>query len=281
MKLRHNLVIGLFFVIAVLPVCAGLIYELLYSLGLAGILAKGLTFDHWIVTLTQSGVGSSLVFSLWVATISMVLIISISLWFVGRFRMELRKGWRNTLIYLPLTLPPIVMAFVVFLFFGDSGFLARVGFNMGLIENANAFPDLVNDSYGIGIILTHVFIACPFFVLIFLGHYQDSGVVQLAQVARTLGATENQVKLRVVYPVILKRSFSLIILYFIFMFGAYEVPLLLGSQDPRMISILAIEKMQRFDLNDKPVAYSISLLYSLIVLLATSLLFSGRRRFAK
>ena len=52
---------------------------------------------------------------------------------------------------------------------------------------------------------------------------------------------------------------------FVFLFGAYEVPLLLGMQSPRMISVLIAHKFRKFDLADIPQAYVLTVLYALVV----------------
>ena len=52
-----------FTVIAILPVVAGLIYALLYSLGLAGLLNHGFTTEHWAGMLESAEIWISLAVS--------------------------------------------------------------------------------------------------------------------------------------------------------------------------------------------------------------------------
>lgn len=66
-------------------------------------------------------------------------------------------------------------------------------------------------------------------------------------------------------PVLLRQSFPTLVLYFIFVMGSYEIPLLLGSQSPQMMSVLTIRKLQRFDLTDMPQAYVVGVLYTVFV----------------
>jgi len=54
-------------------------------------------------------------------------------------------------------------------------------------------------------------------------------------------------------------------LYGLFLVGAYEVPLLLGRQSPRMLSVLIAQKFRRFDLLELPQAYVLTCLYAIIV----------------
>ncbi|MBK8555069.1 MAG: hypothetical protein IPL65_04535 [Lewinellaceae bacterium] len=58
------------------------------------------------------------------------------------------------------------------------------------------------------------------------------------------------------------------VLYTIILFGAYEVPLVLGRQHPRMISVLIAQKFGRFDLLALPQAYVLTVMYALLVSVA-------------
>jgi len=54
-------------------------------------------------------------------------------------------------------------------------------------------------------------------------------------------------------------------LFFIYVLGAYEIPLLLGQQSPQMLSVLVMRKYARFDITQKPEAFIIAILYALFV----------------
>ena len=54
-------------------------------------------------------------------------------------------------------------------------------------------------------------------------------------------------------------------LFFIYVMGAYEIPLLLGRQSPQMLSVLAMRKYARFDITQKPEAFAIAFLYAVLV----------------
>ena len=60
------------------------------------------------------------------------------------------------------------------------------------------------------------------------------------------------------------------------MLGSFEIPLLLGPQSPQMISVLARRKFGLFDLEQKPQAFIIALLYTGLVV-ALLLVFLRRR----
>ncbi|MBK8492758.1 MAG: sugar ABC transporter permease [Saprospirales bacterium] len=70
--------------------------------------------------------------------------------------------------------------------------LSRVSYRLGLTDSLVAFPDWVNDPFGIGIIVAHTWMAVPFFMLLFYNLFQSEGLCLLGQVARSWGAGSGQ-----------------------------------------------------------------------------------------
>ena len=277
LNIKHiNLTI--FILLAAAPLLAGLGYALLYSFGLIGVLNNGFTLEHWQKVLTDSVFWRSMGFSFYVAFITMSVAISLALWAVVRWGAAFRSGALSFLIYLPLTLPATVMGFYSFQLLSKSGVLSRLGFQMGLLNNLDAFPILLNDSWGVGIIFAHVCMATPFFVILFTNLYHNERLSAFAELARTMGATQDQIIWRVLVPVLLRRSFATLVLYFIFVMGAFEIPLLLGSQSRQMVAVLTIEKLQKFNLYDIPQAYVISVVYGMIVIILVLYLLGKRQK---
>jgi putative spermidine/putrescine transport system permease protein len=77
---------------------------------------------------------------------------------------------------------------------------------------------------------------------------------------------------------LLKRALPNILLYFIFVFGAFEVPLLLGRTNPETVSVLAVRKLQRFNLLDIPQGYAIAVLYTGFVFVLLMFFFKLKNR---
>lgn len=219
---------------------------------------------HWRQILGDTSYWRSLIFSGFIALATVLISGGIALLFSLRYRKAL--GGKMTLLYLPLTIPAIVMAFFVFQFLSKAGFLSRLTNAIGLTSGLESFPDLVNDQFGIGILLAHIFMATPFFMILFLQIYENERVDRYVQLARTLGCSAQNIRRRIQFPIMIHRAAPTLILYFIFAFGSYEIPLLLGSQSPQMISVYTIQKLQRFNLNDIPLAYTSSLIYAIFVL---------------
>lgn len=254
-----------FLLFAVAPLAAGLVYVLLYSLGLVGALSQGFTLDNWRNTLTNSGLWASLGLSALLATVVTLVSTALALWLTVWLYPLLQRPRVRFLLHFPLAVPPMVAAFVSFQWLGSSGMLARAAFALGWISQPDQFSPLVNDPWYLGVALTLVLTTAPFFLLLFLSHYQLAGLAQLSQAAATLGAAPRYIQRYVVAPVLLRRAAPTLLLYGIFLFGAYEVPLLLGRQNPALISVFIAQKFNKFNLSDLPVAYVATVLYAALV----------------
>lgn len=261
-----NISLLFFLILTAVPLGAGLIYALLYSLGLTGILNSGFTLAHWQKLLLGNEFWWSLGFSGWIAFATMAISVALALAAVLRWQRAFEGRFLSFLIYLPLVFPAMVMGFYTFQMLSKSGVLSRVSYQLGWIDNLNHFPDWINDNWGIGIIVAHAFMATPFLIILFSNLYQNERLDEFVKLAETLGASRQQIVWRVTTPVLLHRAFATLVLYFIFVMSAYEIPLLLGSQSREMISVLTIRKLQRFNLNDIPQAYAISVLYGAVLI---------------
>jgi len=268
-----------FSAVVALPVCSGLVYASLYSLGIVGVLNSGVTLENWSIVIFGSPFWASIAFSLYVGIISISLSLLFALFIALSWRKALKNGMLSTVIYLPLCFPATVMAFFGFQMLSKSGFLSRLGFSAGIIDNLNSFPALVNDAYGIGIITTSVILVTPFFVILFTNLYQTEKISEYKELAITLGASKLELLHKVTLPILLKKSYATICLFVIFVMGSYEIPLLLGRQSPQMISVATLQKIQRFNLYDIPQGFAMAVLYVLIVVGFLLVLYLKNRNF--
>ncbi|MCF8715717.1 sugar ABC transporter permease [Joostella atrarenae] len=269
MKITSNHISKLFFLgIVLLPVFSGLLYAIFYSLGLIGILNDGFSTEVWRTIFTTEPFWKSLLFSIYIALTSVTIAIILALTIAISWRKSLQKGFLSYAIYLPLCFPATVMAFFSFQLLSRSGFLSRVAFNFDFIDSLNSFPEWINDGYGIGIIFTSVLLITPFFIILFSNLYQTENLRSFITLSKSFGASKQQTFLKVTLPILLKKASGTIYLFIIFVMGSYEVPLLLGRQDPQMISVAILQKIQRFNLYDIPTGYAMSVLYVLIITVA-------------
>ena len=255
-----------FVAFAVLPLAAGLVYALLYSFGLVGILADGFTCSAWSKALTDSTLWMSMGLSVLISTGVVAISTALALGLLMLLRVQLESPRVRFLLHFPLAMPPMVAAFVSFQWLGSSGMLARAAQSGGWLDAPDAFPPLINDPFYLGVCATLTLLTFPFFLLVFLHQYKSANLLQISDLAATLGAPKAYVYRHILAPVLLHRAAPTLLLYGVFLLGAYEAPLLLGRQSPMMISVLINQKFRRFNLADIPVAYVATVVYALLVL---------------
>lgn len=173
-------------------------------------------------------------------------------------------------LHVSLAFPHLVWAIGLVLLLSQSGLLARAAASVGLIAGPADFPVLIRDRYGVGIIIDYVSKEIPFLTLIVLAvlRAQPEGY---GLVAANLGANAWQRLRYVTLPLVLPALLAGALLVFAFVFGAYEVPAVLGVRFPRMLAALALEFFLDPDLRRRAEGMAISVLMALIVLLVALL----------
>lgn len=268
--------LALFFLIAVLPVAASLVYAFLYTVGATGLLSRGITSSSWKNVLTSREILASFGISVWVAAMTVILATAGGLAIALLLRKHLSRGPLSLAIYLPLALPWLVAGFAGFQILAPVGVLSRLSVATGLIDSMKAFPKLTQDALYLGVILVHVFLAIPFFTLVFVQLVKSERIDEYVALSKTLGASGRQTFRRVVAPILLTKARTNILLLFVVVLGSYEIPLLLGRQHPSMISVLTVRKYYRFDLTQKPQAFAIAILYTVVAVTVVVLALRGR-----
>ena len=270
-KLKNTIPLALIIVFAVLPLVAGIGYALLYSFGVIGILNNGFTTQHWQAIFATNEIISRFFYTIFLSITSIFLCVVSGLFLALFISKKLGKGFVAYAIYLPMAFPSVVAAFFFFQLLGNAGFLSRLFYHIGITNSISAFPDLVNDKLGIGIILAQLFLSLPVFVLLYLSLIINDNLDNLKLLAASLGATKKQVLWQITIPILFKKSFPTIVLFFIFKLGSYEIPLLLGRSNPETISVFIARKMQRFNLMDIPQGYAVAVLYAMMVFILLSI----------
>lgn len=261
--------VGLLLILVAAPVLGGFCFMLLYSTGLIGVLADGFTLRYWIRVLAGGHTWVALAYSTLIGGASLGASLALALGLQAALGSRLRTGVLQGLLFLPLTLAPLVAALVSVETLGNAGLAARLARAAGLIDRPEEFPAILYTDSGAGIVITHMMLVTPFLVLLLDRVARHESVAALAQVARTLGASYWQAWLRVSLPVLMRASAPVLCIYGVVLMGAYEVPLLVGAQYPAMISVLIQRRFSQFDLRLRPEAYALASLYAV---LATGLL---------
>jgi putative spermidine/putrescine transport system permease protein len=274
----ERLFLVIFALLAVLPIGLSLIYSGAYALGLTGLLSEGFTLQHWQKAFTGSEIPYALINSLYVAGLTVVITVLISLALALNVRRRLDRGLLSYAVYLPLALPTTVAAFLMFQLLSDAGFFMRLLAQVGLIADPGDLKPLIHDPFSVGVIAAHLLLAVPYFTLLFRQIFRDTHVGELLRLTYTLGGTPWDGLTRVTLPILLRAGLSNIMLLFVSVLGSYEIPLLLGKQSPQMLSVMTMRKYQLFDLSEKPQAFIVALIYSVAVVLVLFAVFRRRRR---
>ncbi len=272
-----HIALGVYLLLTALPLLAGIVYAFLTSIGLTDGLSKGFTLSHWLWAFQTPELWQSLGFSIYIAAMALGLALGLAFTMISFFRFELEKGVLSRVIYMPLAIPAAVAAFFSFQMLSASGLLSRLLYQIGWIDSISQFPELINDAWGLGIILTHALMAFPFLTLVLLNLYRSKRLSELSELAATLGAKTKDTQMKVIFPILMKGIMPTLGLFFLFILGSYEIPMLLGRQDPQMITLLTLRKLQRFDLTVIPQAYVVALFYVLLVLLVMLLGLKGEK----
>lgn len=157
------------------------------------------------------------------------------------------------LFQLNLTVPHLVGAIGILYLLSQSGIFARLGFAAGMIDKPADFPALIYDPYAIGIIVQYVWKEIPFITMILLANLQSLGA-DFESVARSHGASRFQALCFVILPMLRPALMRACVIVFVFGFGAYEIPMILGQNYPAALPVLAYRAFTDVDLATRPEA---------------------------
>ena len=231
------------------------------------------TVRYYIEILTHKDLVASIVYSLKIAMVSSIFAVIlgsiICLFLVYRERNNKDEmSITERILKLPVITPHVVTAVFVINLFSNNGQLARLFFHLGMIQNQNQFPTLIHDRQGIGIVLAYVWKEAPFIVFFVLSLMKNING-KLGEVARNLGASEIQTMWRVTLPLCKESILSAWMIIFVFAFGGYELPFLLGATWPRALPVLAYQEFTTPDLQHRPYAMAINGLILFLSIVST------------
>lgn len=251
-------VIGVLFV-------GGLLLAAAQSLGYFAPLGENaLTFQHYAALVDDREVYASLWLTLKLATVATVISAVIGLALaLGLREAAHRSRAVNLLLQIPLSVPHLAMAGALITVIAPSGLLARAAYAAGLIQQPADFPALINDRYGAGIMLAYVLKEVPFIALMTLALLARLGD-EFEQAARVLGASTWQRFRYVTLPLVAPAVVSSSLIVFAFIFGAFEVPFILGRPFPAMLSVVAQQRYLDANLAMRPGAIALAVVSTLL-----------------
>lgn len=268
--------VGMLLISIAAPLLAGLCFMLLYSLGLMGLLAQGFTLRYWAQVLADGNTWLSLAYSAVIGAASLGASLALALALQAALGARVRSGALHGLLFLPLSLAPLVAGLVSVQILGNAGLIARVAHALGWVDRPEDFPSILHTGSGAGIVITHMMLVTPFLLLLLDRVARHESLAALVAVARTLGASSWAAWRRVSLPVLVRASAPVLTIYWVVLMGAYEVPLMVGAQYPVMMSVLIERRFSQFDLATRPEAYALACLYAIVATGSLLALFSSR-----
>ncbi len=270
------LVIGVFFV-------GGVAQALLQSLGYQPLLGQSTwSFDAYRSAADDPAVRSSIALTLRIGIISTLTatVLGVGIALLVR-RLGTGRAWMTRLLQSTLAVPHLVGALCIGLLLSPSGFISRAAHALGLIDDAQQFPALTQDSFGWGVMAEYVWKETPFMAVIALAA-MSANLGRLEDVSRTLGAARRQRLRYVTLPLIAAPVGAAAILVLAFTMGSYEVPVLLGQPFPAPLSVVTYQSFSDTDLTARPQAMAVAVLLTALttviaVLYLLLIRLSGRR----
>ena len=213
-----------------------------------------LTADYYLAVLTDETFLSALWVSLKTAFVSAVLAsvfgVLVCAALVGR-------SGAVHVVRLPILVPHTVVALFVITIFSQTGLLARFAYALGLITDYTEFPALLYTESYAGVILAYLWKEIPFvayFVLALMSAVSST----LGEAARNLGASPLRAFLQITLPLSMPAVSKAFLIIFIFAFGGYELPLILGATLPKALPVQAYLAYMDPNLLNRPYAMAMN-----------------------
>ncbi len=181
-------------------------------------------------------------------------------------RLAQRSALINLILQIPLAIPHLSMAVFLITILAPSGLIARLFYHLGWIGGAGEFPELINDRWGLGIVIAYLLKELPFVTVMLLALLAREGR-ELEEQAQVLGASAGQRLRYVILPILAPAALSSSLMVFAFIVGAYETPYLLGRTWPAFLPVVAQQRYMDADLAQRPGAIAMAVLLSFLTTL--------------
>lgn len=257
----------------------GVINGLLQGFGVMPFLDRyDLTLEYWADVFQRPDLLQSVTFSLYISLTSSVVAL------VGGIVLSaaicaVRSTRLMTLIdvQIPLMCAHILVVLFMVSLFASSGLFPRLLFHLGIIEDVGAFPSIVGNPSGWGIIASYVWKEVPFVAFCTVTLMNNiSG--SYGEAASTLGATGLRSFFTVTLPLCRGALLKAFVVVFAFAFGAYEVPFLLEPTLPKALPVLAYNEFRNPDILNRCVAMALNGVMAVVTSAAAALYFMAIKR---
>ncbi|WDH74782.1 ABC transporter permease subunit [Exiguobacterium marinum] len=202
----------------------------------------------WASLLTDETWRDSLFMTLYVVSVSTILSLIIGTWLA---RTAVQQKWRITssVIRIPMFVPHIAAAYLILLLFSGP-------FGSGWIE--------ANERDYVTVILTYIWKETPFVFLMMLGTYEQLNRGYL-ETAKTLQLSPVEQFKHAEFPFLIKPLLDATWIMIAFVSFAYEVPALLGVTYPKLLGVLAYERLSTGLYLEASEPYAVALVWTWVV----------------
>lgn len=183
-------------------------------------------------------------------------------------------------VRFPILVPHTVVALFIMTLLGQTGIVARAAYGLGLISDYTKFPQILfTPGYG-GAIAGYLWKEIPFvayYTLALMASVSNT----LGEAAENLGASPLRSFFSVTLPMSLPAVSKASLIIFIYAFGGYELPALLGSTLPKALPVQAYITYLSPDLLQRPLAMAMFGVILMLSVLMAALYSIGIRRLIK
>ena len=177
------------------------------------------------------------------------------------------KGGMLYTIRLPILVPHTVVALFTVALLSETGLFARFAYAFGWISDYPEFPDFLYGTGYWGVILAYIWKEAPFIAYFSLA-LMSSVSSTLGEASENLGASPLRSFFDITLPLSLPAIARGFLIVFVFAFGGYELPMLLGATIPKAFPVYTYIDFIKPDFKLRPYAMAmngITLLLSLSI----------------
>lgn len=248
----------------------GIYYVIMTSFGYNRIIGKnGFTLEYYRELILSREFLENLRYTVkinfFTGVISLLLtVVFLYLIHINRNSKYLGKAFKKILEF-PVGVSYLTGAYALVLLLSRGGVIGSYLVKFGVIESIREFPILINDNYGVGIILGYIWKVVPFMVMMCIPMMAD-----IERKWRDLGILYNLTDYnffkKIIFPMILPTlslSFFLVLAY---LFSAFETSYILGVTYPRTLSVQMYELYREGDIELRGKVMAINVIVTLIAL---------------
>ena len=178
-----------------------------------------------------------------------------------------KGGALEQILKIPILVPHTVVAILAINLLSSTGLLSRIFMTMGMTDAAEWISCILYTPESWGVIMAYLWKEIPF-VCYFIAAVMGSIDGSYGDAARNLGAGKWRAFWNVTLPLCKPAILNSGLIIFCYSFGAYELPLLLGSTLPKALPVQTYIEYTHPDLTHRPYAMALNMIMLLICLIA-------------